>query len=132
MRTKSESRIAAVLLITTILTCSAIIVFSQSSQKLDGLWVNEKGTRKASFYLQGNRYFGKIVWVSEEEERVKPGDVIFKDLTSTGDGYTGLAATPRQGEISCMISFENDTKLKITVSKGFMSRSVYWSRVDAR
>lgn len=130
MKLKSENTIAVVLLIIALLTCSAIVGFSQTPENISGTWTNEQGTRKAEFLKQESNYNGKIVWVADDEERVKPGDVIFKNLTWDGTKFKGLAVTPKQGNLPCSITFENDKKIRITVSKGRMSRTVSWSRVD--
>ena len=130
MKIRSENTIAAALLIGMMLVCTSIVCFSQTPEKLQGTWMNEQSTRKAELYKQGSKYSGKIVWIAEGEEKVKPGDIIFKDLVWDGKVFKGLAATPKQGNLPCIISFEHDKKIKITVSKGIMSRSVYWSRID--
>jgi len=130
MKVRSESTIAIALLIGMLLVCTAIVGFSQTPEKLQGIWMNEQSTRKAELYKQEGKFNGKIVWVAEGEEKVKPGDIIFKDMKWDGKKFKGLAVTPLQGELPCTISFENDKKIKITVSKGFMSRSVYWSLID--
>jgi uncharacterized protein (DUF2147 family) len=129
MNIKSENKIGAALLI-GVLVCTALAGVSQTPEKLEGTWMNDKSTRKGEFYKQESKYNGKIVWVSEGEEKLSVGDVIFKDLTWDGKKFKGLAVTPRQGNVPCTITFENDNKIKITVSKGRMSRSVYWSRVE--
>lgn len=130
MNIKSENTIAAALLIGALLVCATIVGFSQTPEKLDGTWMNEKGTRKGEFYLQESKYTGKIVWVDENEEKLSVGDIIFKELAWDGKKFKGLAVTPKQGNVPCTIVFEGENKIKITVSKGGMSRSVYWSRVD--
>lgn len=129
MNIKSKNKVTAILLFFMLLVCSAIIAFAQTPDKLAGIWVNAQGTRQAELYRQESLYRGKITWVSADEEKVKVGDIIFKDLKWDGKRFTGVAVTPMQGDVPCTIQFENDRKIKITVSKGFMSRSVYWSRV---
>lgn len=130
MNIKSENTIAVVMLIVALLVCTTIVGFSQTPERLEGTWMNEKNTRKGEFYKQETKYTGKIVWVEEGDEKLSVGDIIFKDLTWDGKKFKGLAVTPRQGLLPCTISFESDNKVKITVSKGKMSHAVYWSRVD--
>lgn len=130
MNIKSENTIAATLLIGALLVCTTIVGFSQTPEKLDGTWMNEQNTRKAELYKQETKYTGKIVWLAEGEDKLETGDIIFKALVWDGKKFKGLAITPKQGDLPCTISFESENKIKITVSKGSMSHTVYWSRVD--
>lgn len=130
MSMKSEDKVAIALLIGALIVCATIVGFSQTPEKLEGTWMNEKSTRKGEFYKQGTTYTGKIVWVEEGDEKLSVGDIIFKDLAWDGKKFKGLAVTPRQGLLPCTLAFDAENKIKITVSKGRMSHSVYWSRVD--
>jgi len=129
MNIKSESTIAAILLVCMLLVCSAIVGFAQPPEKIEGIWSNAQGTRQAEFYKEGDVYMGKLTQPAKDESKAKAGDLIFKNLKWDGQKFTGVARTPK-GEIPCTIYFENEQKIKITVSKGFMSRSVYWSRIQ--
>jgi uncharacterized protein (DUF2147 family) len=102
--------------------------FSQTPEKLTGTWVNAQNTRKTEFYAEGGKYFGKLVWVADDS-KAKAGDIIVKDLVWDGKVFTGTIVTPAMGEMSCKLSFQSDDKITITGSKGFASKSVYWTRV---
>lgn len=129
MKKQSEKIIAITVLVVAFLTCTVIVGFSQNADQLQGLWLNEQQTRKAEFTKQGSEYFAKVVWVSDSNDKIKAGDVIFKNLKWSEDRFTGYAQTP-QGEASCTITFVSESKIKIVVSKGFMSRTILWSRTD--
>ncbi|MBL0745889.1 DUF2147 domain-containing protein [Chryseolinea lacunae] len=114
--------------LTWLMSMAALQGHSQVPEKLKGIWTNEQGTRKTDFYEVEGKYFGKLVWVSDDS-KLKAGDLLFKELVWNGKKFHGTAVTPARGDLSCVISFEGDDKLKITASKGGMSKSVYWTRV---
>lgn len=126
MNNKQRNYLMIVLVIGWLITiqhdCAA-----QTESSLQGTWINEPGTRKADFYREGNAWFGKLTW-AEDGSKVKAGDIIFRDLIWNENGFNGKAVTPR-GKALCTILFEGNDKVKITGSKGGMSKSVYWTRV---
>lgn len=119
------------LFVVLMLMCSAVAAFSQTADDLPGKWKNAQATRVAEFYKDGDHYTGKLVSVSGSEEKGKAGDIIFKDLKWDGSKFTGLTVTPRQGDVPCTIMFDGDKKVvKISITRGVMSGTVYWSRVE--
>ena len=60
-----------------LLCCASTLFFSQSPEKLVGTWVNAQNTRKVEFYSEGDYYFGKVRWLSDDT-KLKVGDVLFK------------------------------------------------------
>lgn len=103
-------------------------ILAQSEEDLKGTWTNEQRTRKVAFYNAGDSWSGKLI-SADDDARLKAGHVLFENLVWNGRRFTGQAVTPR-GSLSCSILFENKDKIKIQASKGIMSRSVYWVRVD--
>lgn len=101
--------------------------FAQTETGLQGTWMNEPGTRKADFYPEAGAWFGKLIWVADDS-KVKAGDTLFKDLTWNGKHFTGKAMTPR-GTVNCTVEFVGTDKIRITASKGGMSKAVFWTRV---
>lgn len=102
---------------------------SQTTEELNGIWINDDATRKVEFYQEKGKYFGKMVWVAEDSDaRAKPGDIVFKNLVWDNDHYTGMVVTPKRGDLDCTLSWEGTDKIKIVVSKGFISRTLYWTR----
>lgn len=128
MKNKVQRKIVFATLVMVTGLCSATLGFSQGPEKLTGAWTNAKNTRRADFYSDGNRYFGKLVW-GLDDTKVKPGDIIFKDLVWDGKKFNGTASTPARGGVSCSISFDRNNIIKITVFKGAVSKSVYWRRM---
>ncbi|MCZ8215381.1 MAG: hypothetical protein O9262_04035 [Cyclobacteriaceae bacterium] len=125
---KRRQQIFTLIAISILLTATyGSHVYAQAPDRLQGLWMNEQGSRKAEFYPDQNIYFGKLIWQADQT-KAKVGDIVFRDLVWNGRLFMGKAVTPR-GIASCTISFESEDKIKITGSKGGMSKSVIWTRV---
>ena len=82
-KTIKETTIAKAIIIVGLLICTSIVSFGQTKEKLSGSWVNEPGTRKAEMFQQNDKYFSKITWVSDSHDKLKAGDIIFKELIWT-------------------------------------------------
>jgi uncharacterized protein (DUF2147 family) len=52
------------------LLCISTLVFAQDITQ--GTWYNAEKTSKIQFYKQGNKLFGKVVWLKEPLENGKP------------------------------------------------------------
>ncbi|MBS1507230.1 MAG: DUF2147 domain-containing protein [Bacteroidetes bacterium] len=100
---------------------------AQTETSLAGSWVNEQGTRKADFYVENDKTFGKLTWV-QDDSKLKAGHILFKNLVWDGKRYNGQAVTAR-GTVDCAISFDGANKIKVSGSKGGMSKTVYWTRI---
>ncbi len=120
-------RIFAIILFDFFAALLAMASYGQMSEPLQGLWVNEPGTRKVEFYSEGGKWYGKLIWVAEGTKG-REGEIIFKDLVRRGKRLEGKLVAPR-GTASCTILFKDDDNIEITGSKGGMSKSVYWKRV---
>lgn len=59
---------------TSLLTILSLFVtfFVKAQDITQGTWYNEKKTAKIQFYKQGEKLYGKIVWLKEPNENGKP------------------------------------------------------------
>ncbi len=121
-----ETRIIPIALLSISLLLIKADAFAQSEQMLKGVWINEAGTRKAEFFDENDKWFGKLIWV-QDESKLKAGHVLFENLVWDGHRFTGRAIVAR-GAANCTISFEGNDKIKVQASRGAMSKSVYWTR----
>ncbi len=99
---------------------------------IQGIWFNEEKTSKIQIYKQGDRYYGKIVWVKEvkpnqprtdvnnpdEKLRSKPlmGLVILSNFKQSDDNVwaDGKIYDPRNGKTySCKITKVSDQELAL-------------------
>lgn len=117
-----------------------------------GTWLNQEKAAKIDIYQQGDKFFGKIVWLKEPYENGKPktdhqnpdkarqndpiiGLVMLKDMafdgTSTWEGGTIYDA--RSGKIySCYLSLQADKSLKVRgyVGISLFGQSTTWTRTN--
>ncbi len=121
-----------------------------------GVWLNEDKDAHIQIYKEGDKYFGKIVWLKEpidpdtgkpkvddknddESLRNRPimGLLLLKDFVFDGDDEweDGEIYDPKSGNTySCYMEFpdeENKDYLKIRGYIGFslLGRTTYWTRV---
>ncbi len=120
-----------------------------------GIWFNEEKDAKIEMYKDGNKYFGKIVWLEEpidpetgkpklddenpdEELQKRPvmGLLLVKDFTFDADDSEwddGEIYDPKSGNTySCYMKFDdgNRDKLKVRgyIGVSWIGRTTYWTR----
>jgi len=117
-----------------------------------GTWLNQEATGKVTLYKEGSKYFGKLVWLREPNDKVtgKPrtdienpdeklkstpliGLVNMKNFTFDGkeEWSGGTIYDPKNGKTyKCYIRFEGPNKLKIRgyVGVSMLGRNTYWTR----
>jgi uncharacterized protein (DUF2147 family) len=134
---------------------SGLAAMSQSRKADDllGQWLNEDKDAHIEIYKDGNKYFGKLVWLKfpiddetgkpkldkhndDESLRSRPVQdlVILKDFVFDGDDTwdDGTIYDPKNGKTyDCYIEYENDSTLKIRGYIGFswIGRNTYWTAV---
>lgn len=121
-----------------------------------GLWLNEDKDAHIDVYKEGDKYFGKIVWLKDpiDEETGKPklddenqdeslrsrpvlGLLLLREFEFDGDDEweDGRIYDPKNGkDYSCYIEFKDDTKnlLKVRgyIGIAMLGRTTYWTRVE--
>lgn len=125
----------------SILFLLLVSVFSFGQDITQGTWFNEEKTGKIQFYKQGDKLFGKIVWLKEPNENGKPkmdkenpdaklktrpilGLVNLKNFSSTGKGVweDGDVYDPKNGKTySCKMTLASPTQLDV---RGFIGISI--------
>jgi len=117
-----------------------------------GTWLNEEATGKIQIYKEKNKYFGKLVWLKEPNDKItgKPRtdkenpDLKLKSVPLLGlvnlknfvfDGQEewedGTIYDPKNGKTyKCYIKFEASNRLKIRGYVGFslLGRNTYWTK----
>ncbi len=118
---------------------------------IQGIWFNEEKTSKIQIYKQGDRYYGKIVWVKEvqpnqpktdvnnpdEKLRAKPlmGLVILTHFKQSNDKVweDGKIYDPRNGKTySCKITKVSDQELAIRgyIGTPMLGRTSKFTKAD--
>ena len=142
------------LLILTMTIWSAISATAQTHKPDDilGFWLNQEATGKIELYKENGKYFGKLVWLREPNDKIsgKPrtdkenpddklksapliGMVNMKNFSfdGTDEWAGGTIYDPKNGKTyKCYIQFENPSKLKVRgyVGVSLLGRNTYWTK----
>ncbi|MBC8045357.1 MAG: DUF2147 domain-containing protein [Fimbriimonadaceae bacterium] len=135
--------------------CSVFILFSisvaqaQYSDVIIAKWLSGDGDGKIEVYKQGNKYYGKLVWLKEpfeddgrtpkvddenpdESKQNQPliGLVILKNFEfKEGFWQEGSIYDPANGRTyDCEMWLDGNDKLKIRGYWGFVHRTETWTR----
>ena len=133
---------------------SGISAFAQAHKADDilGTWLNEESTGKIELYKEKGKYFGKLVWLKEPNDK-KTGQprtdienpeakqkkipliglVNMKNFSFDGteEWSGGTIYDPKNGKTyKCYIQFETPTKLKVRgyIGVSFIGRNTYWTK----
>ncbi|MEI6684003.1 MAG: DUF2147 domain-containing protein [Bacteroidota bacterium] len=117
-----------------------------------GTWLNQEATGKIELYKENGKFFGKLVWLKEPNDKVtgKPrtdkenpddklktapliGMVNMKNFTfdGTDEWSGGTIYDPKNGKTyKCNIRFETPNKLKIRgyIGVSLLGRNTYWTK----
>ncbi|MCX6277826.1 MAG: DUF2147 domain-containing protein [Bacteroidetes bacterium] len=145
---------------TTLLTIILLAVWSGFStmaqtHKADdiiGTWLNQEATGKIELFKEKDKYFGKVVWLKEPNDKVtgKPrtdienpeaklksdplvGMVNMKNFTFDGkeEWSGGTIYDPKNGKTyKCYIRFEAPNKLKVRgfIGVSILGRNTFWTK----
>jgi len=127
-------------------------LMAQSGDRILGQWLNEEKDAKVEIYKQGDKYFGKIVWLQTPnredgtpklddenpdealQKRAIQGLEMLTNFTYDDDEWDdGEIYDPKSGKTySCYMELEEPTKLMIKgyIGVKWIGRTTYWSKVD--
>lgn len=118
-----------------------------------GIWFNAEKDGKIQIYKQGDKYFGKLIWLKtpnddqgkprldnkneDEKLRTRPlqGLVIIQHFEFSGDNVweEGKIYDPKNGKTySCKITLKNKNTLDVRGFIGFslLGRTTTWTRTE--
>ncbi|MCX6269283.1 MAG: DUF2147 domain-containing protein [Bacteroidetes bacterium] len=117
-----------------------------------GTWLNQEATGKITLFKENGKYFGKVVWLREPNDKVtgKPrtdienpdeklksaplvGMVNMKDFTFDGkeEWSGGTIYDPKNGKTyKCYLEFDGPSKLKVRgyIGVSLLGRNTYWTK----
>ena len=120
-----------------------------------GTWLNQEATGKIELYKENGKFFGKLVWLREPNDKITGlprtdkenpneklkatpliGMVNMKDFSFNGkDEWSGgTIYDPKNGKTyKCYIQFESLNKLKIRgyIGVSILGRNTYWTKTIA-
>ncbi|MCK9422256.1 MAG: DUF2147 domain-containing protein [Bacteroidales bacterium] len=137
-----------------LLVTSAMNGFAQTHKADDilGTWLNQEATGKITIYKEGDKYFGKLVWLrtpldsitglprtDKENPDVKLkttpliGLVNLKNFVFNGknEWSGGTIYDPKNGKTyKCYIQFESTNRLKIRgyIGISLLGRNTFWTK----
>lgn len=95
-----------------------------------GKWENPNGGRKIEIFKKDNLYFGKIISVNDKEAKVKPGDIVIKNIQFEKNKWIGKIKIPaKENDFDLEISMPNSNNLKFVASYGLISKTKIWKRI---
>lgn len=120
-----------------------------------GVWLNEDKDAHVKIYKEGDKFFGKIVWIKdpidpetgepkldkhnpdpELKKRPSLGLILLTDFVWDGDEWDdGDIYDPKNGKTySCYMKFTDETDLDTLKIRGYvgislLGRTTYWTRV---
>lgn len=103
-----------------------------ASDDIMGKWLNPDKTRKMEVYKSGNFYYGKIIWLKNDDGKVKLGAIILKDFVYTSNKWTGTIYLEAQNELlEGELEMPDINTLRITAYKGLFHKSKQWTRTNS-
>lgn len=140
------------LLLLSIFLISGTLYAQSNADKIVGKWLNEEKDGKVEIYKQGDKYFGKIVWLKtpnnddgtpkvdkenpDDNLRKRPlqGLEILKNFVYNDDEWEdGEIYDPKSGNTySCYMEFVEEGKLKIKgyIGVKWVGKTTYWTRTE--
>jgi uncharacterized protein (DUF2147 family) len=145
---------SAFLLILLVTMWSGITATAQNHKADDiiGTWLNQEATGKITLYKENGKYFGKLVWLREPNDKITGlprtdkenpdatlkstpliGLLNMKNFTFDGkdEWEGGTIYDPKNGKTyKCYIQFDGPGKLKIRgyVGVSLLGRNTYWTK----
>ncbi len=151
-------KLKAILMLMTVMAVAPFAQINAQDFKSDdilGVWMNEDKDANVEIYKEGDKYYGKIVWLLNpiDEETNKPklddenadeslrdrpvmGLLLLKDFVFDGDDEweDGEIYDPKNGKTySCYMEFEDEDDMNTLKIRGYigislLGRTTYWTR----
>ncbi len=110
-----------------VITCALLSTLSLNAQQPPiGIWNTGKENTKIEIAEVNGFYEGEIV--SSDNAKAKIRKLLLKEVKSVDGEWKGKLFAAKRGEWVDAILEEKDNQLVITVSKGWMKKTVKWSK----
>lgn len=128
------------------------IMAQAGGDKVIGKWFNEEKDAKVEIYKEGDKYFGKVIWLQtpnneqgtpkldkenpDEKLKTRPvlGLLLLKDFVYDDEEWEdGEIYDPKSGKTySCYMEFEDDGSLMIKgyIGVKWVGKTTYWTKAD--
>lgn len=140
-----------ILVISTCLCMAFLASAAPNPDDIVGLWLNSNGQGQIQVYKEGNKYFGKLVWLKEPNgpkgnpkldannpdpaQKTKPllGAIVLRNFVyDDGEWNRGRIYDPQNGkDYKCYMKLKNANTLSVRGYIGFslLGRTEVWTRV---
>jgi uncharacterized protein (DUF2147 family) len=129
---------------------TSLMAQRNKADDISGIWLNEERTAKVQIYKEGEKFFGKIVWLKvtidsitgkprtdkfnpDPKQKNEPllGLIMFRNFIFDGDNEwkDGSIYDPKNGKTyDCYMKFESVTQLKIRgyIGISLLGRTTHW------
>ena len=95
-----------------------------AQQSIAGIWNTGKDNTKIEITAVNGVYEGIIV--SSDNAKAKIGKILLKDIQSVGGKWKGKLFAAKKGKWMDAVLEEKGSQLVITVSAGWMSKTIEW------
>lgn len=112
------------IVLTLCILSSIIAVHAQGSLK--GIWNTGKDNTKIEITQEEDVYIGKII--SSDNVNAKIGNQLLKDVRLVDGEWKGKLYAPKKKKWLDAVVKEENKQLFITVSAGFMSKTITWTQ----
>ena len=122
-----------VILFTLLFWMVAFISFATTPTTIKGIWLNDTQKVKVRMVEENGIYKGIVIWKAEDaSDELAEGDAMVKDLKPTGTGseLEGGTIGSEKRNARCAMRLIDANNLEVTMSKGFFSKMVTWTRVQ--
>ncbi|MDO8998285.1 MAG: DUF2147 domain-containing protein [Bacteroidota bacterium] len=104
------------------------------TNSIEGNWLTSDGERKIAVYKKEDKYFGKIVWVNDQNKSNEVGKVVITNLEVDGDEYeNGTFIMPSdKHSASCSAKIKSGNVLRVSIYHGLkiFGHDLYLSKVN--
>lgn len=151
MKSKTLTFLSVLLIFTG--SCLTLSAQQRKTDDILGTWLNQEATGKVQIYKENGKYYGKIVWLKEPNDKItgKPrtdvenpesslknrpliGLVNLKDFVFDGDDEweDGTIYDPKNGKTySCYIQFDekpNTLRIRGYIGISMLGRTTLWTK----
>lgn len=104
-------------------------LLAQKADDILGNWITNDGERKISIYKQEDKYFGKIHWAKDENQKSEVGKVVMMNMAFKDGKYEDGTFLMPSGKhsASCALKIIKSNVIQITIYHGLQlfGHSIY-------
>lgn len=116
------------ILFIAVLICLSSSLTLSAQGNLSGIWNTGNQNTLVKVEKQDNAFLGKII--STDSKNAKPGTLIMKNVKMKNENGVGKLYAPKRKEWYDAKFCLTENKLTITITVGFFSKTVEWTKIE--